>query len=91
MHLHLRYWIPAARCILVLVSMSGRKPCLLTHLVVAKWLANATSWSTRCQTEFRVGCPTIASSGTDFILPLTISVMEVIVAMISAMITPFLR
>ena len=57
----------------------------------SKWLANAASWLTRCCMELRVGCPTIAWSGTASILPLTIFVMVVTVAVIAAMIAPFLR
>ena len=91
MRLHSRSWIPAVRYILVSVSTIRRKPCFPPHLVVAKWIVNAASWLRKCQTELRVGCPTIASSGTASILPLTILVMAVTVAVISAMITPFLR
>ena len=59
--------------------------------MVAKWLANTASCSTRCQTKLRVGCPTIVSSVTAYILPLIISVMVVTVAMIAVMIAQFLR
>ena len=83
---HLRSWIPAARRILVSASTSRRKPCLPPHSVIAKWLANSTSWSMRCRTKLRVGCPTIVSSVTAYILPLIISVMVVTVAMIAVMI-----
>ena len=66
------------------------EPVLAAPFVVAKWLANAASWLMRCQMESRVGYPTIASSGTASILPLTILVMVVTVAVIAAMISPFL-
>ena len=83
-------WIPTARQILVSVRTSSRKPFLPPHLVVAKWLANYASWLTRCRMELRVGCPMIVSIGTASILLLTILVMSVTVAVIAAMIVPFL-
>ena len=58
--------------------------------VVAKWLAKAARWSTRCRTELRVGCYMIVLSGTAYILPLTILVIKVTVSVIATTIAPFL-
>ena len=58
--------------------------------MLEKWIVNAVILLTKCRTELRVGCPNIELSGTSYIFPLTISVMAFTVAMIAAMIAPFL-
>ena len=84
-----RFLLPLAGQILASLRTSERNPCFPPHLVVAKWLANVTSFLTRCRTEWRVVCPTMVSSGTSYIRPLTISVMAGTVVVISAMVAPF--
>ena len=73
---------------LVLASLrtSGRNLCFPPHLVVAKWLANFVSCSSRCHTYWRVGCPTMESIWTASIVPLTILVMTATVVVIAAMV-----
>ena len=86
-----RLWFPVLRHILVLVRMSGSNLCLPPNLFVMKWLAKSSRCSTRCQTELRLVCPTIASRGTVFILPLTVLVISVTVAVIATMVAPLFR
>ena len=80
-----------AGLILSSLRASRRNPCFPFHLVVAKWLANFSSYSTRCRMEWRLGCLTMASIGTDSILPLAILVMAVTVVVIVAVVVPFVH
>ena len=57
---------------------------------VAKWLVKSKIWSEMCRTELKMVCPTIFLSGTDSIITFTILVMVVTVAVIAAMVAPFL-
>ena len=65
--------------------------CFPPHLVVTKCLTNDANCSTRCFTELKVDCLTMASSRTAPICPLNISVMAFIVVVIVAMVAPFVR
>ena len=80
-----------AGLILASLNTSGSNACFPPHLVVAKWHENFVSLSTRCCTEWRVGCPTMASSGTASILPLTILVAAVTVVVIVATVSALVR
>ena len=82
---------PAAGLILALLMMIWRNMCFPPHLVVTKWLANLASCSTRRCTEWRVGFPKIQSSGTAYILPLTILVMAATIVVVAAMVAPFMH
>ena len=73
------------------LGTSRRNPCFPSHLVVAKWLTNIASFSTRCHMETRMGCLTMASSGTASILPLTILVAAVTVVVIVATVSALVR
>ena len=61
------------------------------HSVVEKYMVKAASCLTRCQMELWLVCPTIVLIGDASILPLTISVISVTVAVIAAKFAPFLR
>ena len=86
-----RLLFSGAGCNLASLRTSKRNPFFPPHLVVAKWLANVARCSTRCPTEWRVGCLTMASSGTASILPITISAMAVTVVVIATMVALFVR
>ena len=54
MRLQLRYWFPAARRILVLMSTIGRKTCLRPHLVVSNGNISNNKEEGRGKTSFRI-------------------------------------